>query len=186
MRLFIAINLPEEIALQVDELVHKIDKKINRKPAGFRWLPQGNWHFTITFLGYEPAESLDLVQKSMEEVRGELNAAPVEFEKIIYGPPAKMSRMIWLTTSQKTVKALSEIKNKLESRLEKNGIRSRKEMREFNAHLTLARFSPTPLDNLPPIEEKLNLNFFADSLHLMKSILKLSGAEYEKIFQIDF
>jgi len=103
--------------------------------------------------------------------------------------------MIWLTGSKKTSEILGEIKNELEDELVKNGVRFKKENREYNAHLTLARFQPNPRKfNLPKLTNIKevgflnieNLSFVVQSLDLMESHLKRSGAEYEILAKVDF
>ncbi len=165
---------------------HKVfDKEILEfKPPSFRWLSRENWHFTIVFLGYQKLSSVGQIQKSMEKsVQGALR---FEFEKIILGPPGLAPRMVWLLVNQKTNDIFAELKNRLEKNLEENGILFKKENRPAFTHLTLARFEPVSFRNLPPINRKVNFSFEAREIYLMKSTLKRSGAEYEKLVQIDF
>lgn len=184
-RLFIAVNLPADVQALVGNLKEKLDRELKQKPFGFRWLPPENWHFTLVFLGYQKNEFLEAIQKSMAEAAVRRRFI-VEFEKAVYGPVSRLARMIWLTTTQKTDELFGSAKSRLEKKLEENGVIFQKENRIFHAHLTLARFEPTPFRNLSPLEEKFSASFEAETIDLMKSVLKRSGAEYEKIFEIAF
>ncbi len=176
-RLFIAINLP-------DNIKNVIEKSLNDLPklAGeIRFLSRKNWHLTISFLGYQPDEAIGPILASIKETAKNFPAPTIKFEKVIWAPPDKPARMIWLTGSKETSKSLGEIKEYLEDSLVKNGVRFRIENRQYNAHLTLARFNfmkPELIKEvgLPNIE---NLSFEAESFDLMESQLKRTGAEYE-------
>lgn len=184
MRLFIAINLPEEIKNKIEEAMEKIGPLFDNQSA--RFSPKKNWHLTITFLGYQPLEATSPILKSIEETAANFKPIKIDFENISYGPPDKPARMIWLVGTKKTSQTLSELKIKLEDALVKNGIKFKQENRLFNAHVTLVRF-PEPLSKLPDrLIAPLTLSFEAQTLDLMESHLKRTGAEYEIISQFAF
>ena len=173
--------------------------QINANEILIRWLPPENWHLTISFLGYQPDEAINSILKSIKETAKNFSAAKIEFEKIMIAPPNKSPRMIWLAGTKETSKILSEIKNKLEDELIKNGARFKKDNREFNCHLTLARFSETRINtdierintDIISINHYLNQHksafaFYAKNLDLMEAHLKPTGAEYEILASISF
>ncbi len=194
-RLFIAINLPDEVKDEIEQQIERLD-------SDFRWVAKDNWHITLVFLGYQPDEAIPSILESIKQTVQNFPAPAIEFDKIIFGPPHKPARMIWLTGTKETSKILGGIKNDLENNLVNNGVRFKMEDRPFNCHLTLARFQ-----NIP---EKLELSdsihapikFMAQSIDLMESNLnpfgrlrvnteqsrsiKRSGAEYEMLARIDF
>jgi len=175
-RLFIAINLPDEVKNKIEQITKQI--------ADFHWIPSKNWHLTLVFLGYQPDEAIIPILESIKKAGQNFSAPTVEFEKIIYGPPNKPPRMVWLNCTKQTSKILGEIKNKLENDLIANRVRFKIENRPFNSHLTLMRFS-----NDPPIlssQSVGNLNFTSQSIDLMESRLKPSGAEYDILTRVDF
>ena len=100
--------------------------------------------------------------------------------------------MIWLVGTKETSKILGEIKNHLENELVKNGVKFQRENRPYNAHLTLARFPSAPINaDTISINQFLNqhksvLSFQAQSLDLMESHLKSTGAEYEVLTNLAF
>lgn len=151
-----------------------------------RFLSPENWHLTIEFLSYQDDNSINLITKAITDTVQSFEAPIIEFEKIIYGPAGKTPRMIWLVGSAPTSEALSEIKDVLEKNLFEYGVRFRQEARKFNAHVTLARFESAKLDTLPPLEVLFTKSFEAESLDLMESHLKRSGAEYALLSRFDF
>ena len=208
-RLFIAINLPPHlkkiIAKSVDNLISIRCGGLPDEAKNIRWLSPENWHLTISFLGYQPDEAIGPILESIKETVKEHSnilknvgmstdqrGVRVEFEKIIWAPPDKPARMIWLTGTKETSKKLDEIKNHLENELIKNDVKFQPENRSYNAHLTLARFQPAPI-NMDTIsinqflnQHKSALSFQAQSLDLMESHLKRTGAEYEILTSVNF
>jgi len=184
MRLFIAINLPQEVKDKIEEAVIKIQPLFN---FPVRFLTPQNWHLTITFLGYQPDEALGSILKSIQETAAGFDPVLIKFEKIIYGPPGKPARMLWLVGAEEISQNLGEIKEKLETELIKNKVNFRQEKRQFHTHLTLARFQYEGIE-LPsevPLP-KIDCCFEAQTLDLMESHLKRSGAEYELLSQFAF
>ncbi len=188
MRLFIAINLPEEIKNKIEEAMKKINPELSQKidnyPAHFS--PKKNWHLTITFLGYQPQETVNSVLESIKETTTYFNPPKIDFENISYGPLDSPARMVWLVGAEKTSRTLAELKIKLEDALIKNGVKFKQEKRAFSTHVTLVRFRE-PLGRLPDrLITPLSLSFEAQSLDLMESHLKRAGSEYETVSQFAF
>ncbi len=192
MRLFIAINLPENVKDVIEKITNdskiSINQRVNqlKSAAEIRFLPKKNWHLTITFLGYQPPEALDSILKSIEKTAAQFNPVKIDFESISYEPPGQPARMVWLVGAKKTSEELSKLKIKLDETLIENGVKFKQNNQPFNAHLTLARFS----DILGKLPEKLItpllLSFEAETLDLMESHLKQTGAEYEVLSEFDF
>lgn len=194
-RLFIAINLPDDVKKRISDVVAVLDAQMDRKAAkdcGFRWLKPENWHLTLYFLGYQSDDAVEPILRSVKEVAKSFSETEIEFENIIWAPDEKRPRMIWISGAEKTSKDLSGIKNKLEDLLIENGVRFKPESRRYNAHLTLARFSGVGVKDLKidlsKIEKNIiqKLNFKARSIDLMESELKRSGAEYFTLQKFSF
>jgi len=174
VRLFVAILIPQDIRDSIAELMADI-QKVRGLPRDIRFVPPENWHFTLTFLGYQDESAIPNISTS------DVDKIEVRFEKLIYGPPGPRPRMIWLTTIGQTSEELGKIKEKLEDKLETKGIKWQRELRPYRAHITLARFPETPFGNLPPIEKEIDWRYEARGIRLMKSTLKRTGAEYKVI-----
>lgn len=180
IRLFIAIPVPEEIKSRISDLIAGFEG-IRGLPQGIRFAPPENWHFTLTFLGYQPEPAAPLVKETIINFRASQQALKLElkFERVIFGPPGPQPRMIWLTSTRETSEKLGKIKKELEDRLEMKGVKWQHELRPYQGHLTLARFPELPRRNLPAIEKEINWQYEAKEINLMKSTLKKTGAEYE-------
>lgn len=183
-RLFIAINLPISAKARIREAVEKLEKIFPNE----RFVSYENWHLTVSFLGYQPDEVIIPILEAMKETSADFPAPEIKLEKIILAPPDKKEkRMIWLSGSAETSKSLGEIKDKLEEKLIENKVSFRLENRQFNSHLTLSRFQEPFRDSgniaLPDFRPVV---FIPESLDLMESHLKRSGAEYELLSKFDF
>lgn len=151
-----------------------------------RFLREENWHFTISFLGYQDDGGVKKIIGAARNAAQSFAPPIIKLEKIVYGPPGRTARMIWLIGSDETSQSLSDIKKVLEDNLESAGVRFDREARPFTAHLTLARFEPAPVVSLPPVEKRIKFAFNAANLDVMESRLKRSGAEYEVLSSFAF
>ena len=178
-RIFIAINLPEEIKKKLSDY----QSKWLELPC--RWTKKENLHLTLFFLGYLTDEEIPELCKIAKEVSSKYSQFTVNLNKICYGPPKKMPpRMIWV--QGKKSKILSDLKEDLEKSLTENirpALSAKGRDREFSPHLTLGRIKTwqwrqiEPEDR-PEVEEDISLSFNVNSIEVMESKLKRSGPEY--------
>lgn len=185
-RVFIAINLPEEIKEKLISYQEKIEEIFPPHPAeqggGFvRWTKKENLHITLIFLGYVGDSEILEVCEASKEVVSKHQPFSLTLNKICYGPPkAVPARMIWVEGEKS--KELTALKNDLErSLIERVNFSS--ETRAFSPHLTLARIKVWQWrlmepEEIPEIEEEIFLNFPVYSIEIMESNLKRGGAEY--------
>lgn len=174
-RVFIAINLPEDIKRELA----KYQEKWPELPA--KWTAKDNLHITLEFLGDLTDIEIAEVCKAAREVAKRHNSFSINLNKIIYGPPKKMPpRMVWAEGEKS--EELSDLKNDLqECLLEK--ISFRPENRGFSPHITLARISEWQFRRIEPeerpeVNENINLIFTAESIEVMESELKRGGPVY--------
>ncbi len=152
-RIFIAINLPENIK----EELAKYQLKWPELPC--RWTKKENLHITLEFLGYLTDQDLMEVCQKTRETASRHRPFEVKLNKICYGPPKKLPpRMVW---------AMGE---------------KIKEF-DLVPHITLARIKAWQWRQIDPeerpkIEEEINLNFEVNSIEVMESKLKRGGPEY--------
>lgn len=174
-RIFIAINLPQEIKKELT----KFQSKWPELPA--RWTKPENLHITLAFLGYLSDEEVAKVCQITNEVASRHQPFSINLNKICYGPPKKMPpRMVWVIGEKS--KPLSELKNDLENELS-GKIGFQPENRAFSPHITLARirkweFKSIEPEDRPKVETDLFLSFEVSSIEVMESHLKRTGAEY--------
>jgi len=176
-RIFLAINLPEKIKQELERYQEKW------KSLPIRWIPSKNFHITLVFLGYLNNDELFEVSKATKETAFENSPFSVNLTKICYGPlEKKPPRMIWAVGERSS--QFTALKTELEERLLNSGkVSFRPEKREFCPHITLGRIRQWEWrrmdpEDIPQIEEEINLVFPVNSIEVMESQLKRGGAEY--------
>lgn len=178
-RVFVAINPDERTIVRIGKVVGECRKKLSPGiEKQIRFLPPENWHITLSFLGYQEEAGIEEIKAALGEAAKNFAPLEVELRKLIWGPPGKTPRMIWLLSDSATSRKVGEIKNHIEDILEARNIPFDRETRPFNAHVTLARFDLKLPQPRPEIEKNIDLRFEAKSLDLMESKLKRGGAEY--------
>ena len=189
-KVFIAINLPPDIK----KVLARHQEKYQEIPA--KWISQSNMHITLEFLGDLTDQEIGDTCKIAKEVAERHNSLTINLNNISFGPHKKISlsagrqapKMIW-ASGQKS-KELTDLKNDLtESLLE--SVRFAPESREFTPHVTLARISEWQFktmepEEVPEIDENIELIFTAESLEVMESVSKREGPVYEVLESCEF
>ena len=177
-RIFIAVNLPEDIKKKL------IDYQAKWPELPIRWTKKENLHITLIFIGYTNDEELLEVLKITKEVAQRNNSFSINLNKICYGPPKKMPpRMVWVE-GEKSIE-LGKLQNNLENSLFSTPIKNLKEpeARPYTSHITLGRikaweFRQIEPEERPEVNEEINLTFEVNSIEVMESELKRGGSEY--------
>jgi len=164
-RVFIAINLPEDIKKKLADY----QSKWPELPA--RWTKKENLHITLAFLGNTTEEELLEVLNLTKETAEKQEPFFIDLKKIIYGPPKGSPKMIWAEGEK------SEELGKLSAELNKE------QGRGYTPHITLARikiweFKQMEPEERPEINEDIHFNFEVSSIEVMESELKPGGPTY--------
>jgi 2'-5' RNA ligase len=175
-RIFIAINLPEEVKKELAGFYDRCPEL----PA--KWTSRDNLHITLEFLGDLTDQEIGDVCEIVKEVAKRHTGFNINLNKVLYGPPQKNPpRMVW-TDGEKS-EELADLKEDLqECLLEK--VKYRPDINKgFIPHITLARiseweFKKFDLDERPEINEDIDLFFTVDSIEVMESELKRGGPVY--------
>jgi 2'-5' RNA ligase len=187
-RLFIAINPDPHTRRAVGKIEKDIEDAFGwERGEGIRFMPEENWHITISFLGTQDDASLAAIVYAMRGTADRSAMPEISFAEVSYAPRKDNPRMIWLKTSQMTDRALGEIKKSLENFLSEAGIRFERESRAFSGHITLARFpnGMSPGD-LPRVERPFAINGIGASLDLMESEPERNGSRYTLLQECPF
>ncbi len=179
-RIFIAINLPEDIKKNL------VDYQTKWPELPIRWTKKENLHITLMFLGYLSDEELLEVLKMTKEIASHQSAFLINLKKIIYGPPKKVPpRMVWAEGEKS--KELGKLQKDLENSLLSSEALAKEDLtieaRPYAPHITLGRikaweFRKIEPEERPEVNEEINLNFEVNSIEVMESELKRGGAEY--------
>ncbi len=174
-RIFIAINLPEEIKKELARFYDKWPEL----PA--KWISQDNLHITLEFLGDLTDVEIGDVCEIAKEVVKRHKPFSVVLNKVLYGPPKKNPpRMVW-AEGEKT-EELADLKEDFQECLVEK-ISFRPEGKGFVPHITLARiseweFRKFDIEERPEINENIDLSFTVESVEVMESELKRGGPVY--------
>ena len=163
-RIFIAINLPEDVKNQLAEYQKKIEG-LFQPPVPVRWTKKDNLHITVEFLGNLSEDELVKVCQDTKEFAKNHKPFTIKLTKIIYGPPrpptsSKLwrARMIWATGEK-----IAEL--------------------NLTPHVNLGRikmweFRQIEPDERPDVSREIGLGFEINSLEVMESQLKKVGPDY--------
>ncbi|KPJ74444.1 hypothetical protein AMJ52_00610 [candidate division TA06 bacterium DG_78] len=178
MRTFIAIEVPEKIRKEIDDVV--TDEKKRGLPI--KWVKCENLHITLKFLGeideYKKKEILPALQKLTNEV----TPFHISLESIGCFPTPKNPRVVWVGVIQGKEKLCSIAQN-VETALAGCGF---KEEKRFHPHLTIGRIKK--FCNVDEILERqiTSASFLVNSIVLFKSTLKPEGSIYEVLQKFPF
>ena len=175
-RIFIAINLPEDIKRQL----FLYSEKWPELPA--KWTTKDNLHITLEFLGDLTDQEIGDVCKITGDVAKLHKAFSINLTKVLYGPPQKIPpRMVWVQGEKSD--ELADLKNDLQNYLlEKISFRP-ETGRGFAPHITLARISEWEFRKIEPeerpeVNEDIDLTFTVESIEVMESELRRGGPVY--------
>ena len=177
MRLFVAVDIPEDVRSAIAALVsqlHPVDPKA-------RWTRVEGLHVTLKFIGEIPDSKISEIKSALASV-GPRPAIDIRFRGVGFFPNARRPRVFWV--GLEAGPELAALAVAIESSLEPLGIA--RETRAFSPHLTLARFDPPrPVEELHAAIEKCGSLEFgsatASEFHLYQSVLKRGGAEYTRL-----
>jgi RNA 2',3'-cyclic 3'-phosphodiesterase len=133
MRLFTAIDLPDEILLRLERLISAL-----RSEALIHWSPLDNLHITTKFIGQWRDERLNELDGALASLRPR-DPFPIELRNLGWFPNARSPHTLWIGVHGDELHRLAR---ETEEKLEALGIA--RETREFSPHLTLARIK-TPV-----------------------------------------
>src|SRR5262249_44589335 len=182
MRIFVALEIPEEVRRALGSLVGKLEGTCR----GARWVRLEGMHVTLKFIGEASPEKVERIRAELATIR---LAAPVEmtFRNVGFFPNERHPRVFWAGIAARD--NLGELAAEAARRLEPLGIA--RDERPFRPHLTLARFkSEDGLDRLREVLRQAGpLDFGAmrtGELHLYQSRLAPGGAEYTRLATVVF
>ncbi len=182
MRTFIAVEIPNEVRIEIGKLI----TKLKGLESGVKWVEEKNIHITLKFLGEVKDNDLERLKNLVKDVVAETKIFEVSYEGLGTFPEGKTPRVIWIGI-EKGKDELKKIADELEETLSKNGFR--KEERDFSSHATIGRVKEKKnIGELKKaIEEKKNIRFGKSTVShitIMKSTLSPKGPTYEAIEKI--
>ncbi len=173
IRCFIALNIPNEIKGYILEEIESVDPL--RK---LRWEKSSKFHLTLKFLGDVEEDKIEQIKNVLENFVSGKNPVGLTLEK--FGTFYRDKKLSVLWAGFKRSEQLSGYQSELDGMLK--GIGFETERRKFLPHLTLYRVkqnSDTKILKRFENHKIKSVNFVADEILLLKSILKPSGSVYK-------
>jgi 2'-5' RNA ligase len=131
MRLFVALDLEEEIRNRIQNFINQV----RQLAPDVRWVNPESLHVTLKFIGEKP----DSMVKQIEDTLAYIKGVPIElrFWKTGFFPTLRSARVFWVGIEAGA--GLMQLAKNVEQALAGVGIPEEK--RAFSPHLTLARAS---------------------------------------------
>ncbi len=170
MRLFVAIDLPERVKDQLDDLCTGV--------SGARWVNREQMHLTLRFIGEVDTRQFEAIQTVLAGIR-----CP-SFEMVLKGvgqfPPKGKPRVLWVGIA--APRPLHQLAGNVETVLRQAGIPP--EERPFSPHITLARLkAPPPPEAVSQYFRRYGAfqtaSITVERFRLMSSVLARTGATYK-------
>ena len=175
MRIFIAIDLPDEVRKGLAEL----ERTLKPVTDTARWVSPDAIHITLKFIGEVPETRLADVDAALVGLSWKPIAISVR--GVGFFPGNRSPRVFWAGMEAPTMPGLAEQLNAMMERLGFD-----QEKRAFRPHITLARARDTRIDTslvtaAQQYEEHEFGSFTADRVFLFQSALRPAGAVYTKL-----
>ena len=178
MRLFVAIELSDRIRSKLK----KLQGVLGRTCDGIRWIPPGNLHITVKFIGEVKDPKIVEITEAVARAATQANPFTMRVSGCGCFPKAGPVRIAWVGLEDPTG-ALLRCVEALECEMETLGYP--RERRPFSAHVTIGRARADRSDGmvrsiideagLEPVEQKVS------SLSLMTSTLSPQGPTYVRV-----
>ena len=179
MRVFIAVDISEQIKTAISRLQEQLRRKTNIGKGQATWVRPEAMHLTLKFLGEIDDGQLAQVSKVVDEVAKGCRSFNLDVESVgFFGERA--AKVLWVGGG-KGSEDLSALANNIEQRLAQAGFPQ--EEREFAAHLTLCRVKDLSAGKRLA-EEAGNFSAFkagtvlVDAVKVYQSQLTPAGAVY--------
>jgi len=182
IRSFIAIELPDELKLELDQLETRL-KSVQQ--SWVKWVDPDSIHLTLKFLGNIALDRTGEITRAMEEAAQGISPFQLQVSGLGVFPNLRRVQVAWVGMSGEIDK-LGQLQQRIESNMANLGFAP--ESRRFTPHLTIAR-----LRNQASLNERqrfgkliadtqfITATIEVDAISLMKSQLTREGAIYSRI-----
>ena len=166
MRLFVAIDLPQETKDEIGPLCAGV--------PGAKWVEPDNLHLTLRFIGEVDGGLFRDIGQALSEVKVE--AFEMRLKGVGRFGQGKRVRQLW--AGVEAGEALDQLRRRVEAAL--TGIGIEPERRKFHPHVTLARLKGAPVSRIGAFLGDHSLfateSIAVDSFVLYSSFLSRDGA----------
>lgn len=168
-KIFIGIQLPETVKKRLSIALEKW------QDLPVKWVPSGNLHATLLFLGYVDNEDVVELCDTVRQIAQETPSFDLLFQNITLAPDEKDPRMFWLVGEE------SEEMKKLVEKLEHALQDSKVEKKTFRPHVTLGRIRHEKwkvLPEKPVIDRKFSVSITAGAVDIFESVMENGKSKF--------
>ncbi len=184
-RLFIAIEIPPSVLVQITDLQDQLKTKIPLHTV--RWVQPKGIHLTLKFLGDVPAIKRSTLENTLAKAVEKHSPFTLTATNLGCFPNLNHPRVVWVGVQQ-NLTALMALRNAIEDSIAPLGYPT--ENRAFNPHLTLGRIQRDArqgdiqrvADLIAKTEYSHHHTWQVNDVQLIRSELKPFGAEYTTLF----
>lgn len=188
IRAFIAIELPEALRQKLSAVGQQIQAQAG-EPArrAVRWVPAGNMHLTLKFLGEVSSANLKTLARMLEAEAG--RHAPFTFTVGGLGafPNTRRPRVVWI--GSEAPPDLGALQHAIDLETQRLGYPG--EDRPYSPHLTLGRINqnaqPDAVAQLARVLGEMKVGLLGevsvDAVHLFQSDLRPTGSVYTSLYR---
>jgi len=180
IRSFLAFELPPPLKAGVEE----VQRRLRDRLGGVRWVPAGNIHLTIIFLGEVDRSDVASIAAAAQETCAGFSPFKLALEGVGTFGGRRNPRVLWVGLAG-DIESMGNLRDALQVRLKPFGVQE--ERRPFRPHLTLGRFK-AGIAQGPELRGCLSEHAALQSppallegLTLFKSDLKPGGAVYTRL-----
>ena len=176
MRLFLAINLPDEVKRDVSAVVAPLRALVPE----LAWIDASRLHLTLKFLGEQPDDRVRVLAEAIAQVASRHRELVMELNGLGAFPNFRRARVVWMGVAQDA--RLELLHHDVEVECERIGFEL--DGRPFRPHLTLARVKHSVdearLRELGRAARRIEYreDFAVRSIDLMQSTLSTAGSSY--------
>lgn len=174
-RIFIALNLPENIR----EEIQGISNKLAQKYEGIKWTDKECYHITLHFLGNLNLDKTDQVKMALQSLAGRFSDLEFVLENIGAFPGLTRARIIFLACRQTNGNFIIKLQQLIGEKMIALNINV--DERSWQPHITLGRVKYGTMNIPVNLAVKTKSNFVVSSFDLMESRLEPSGPIYSLI-----
>lgn len=186
IRLFIAIELPDEVKLEITNLQAQLK---SGSSFGFKWVDPNGIHLTLKFLGNVAQDKIEEVTEALKKTAEGITPFRLKIKDLGVFPNPRRIQVVWVGMSGEIDKLIG-LQKQVDLNLASLGFTP--ESRPFVPHLTLARVrTQLPPDEGQKFNELLSGTKFeasaeiaVDAISLMRSQLTPQGAIYTRISSV--
>lgn len=178
IRAFIAVTLAPESVRHIAGCIAELSPHL----PGVRWVPAGNLHVTLKFLGWIDEQRIPPLASALEEAFKDFSRFSIHAKGLGVFPGVKRARVLWVGLEGHDLIKLAE---RVETSLEPLGFA--REARSFTAHLTIGRwreYARAPVELQRELDRWAPHEFGAsviEQVALFQSVLHREGPTYHAL-----